>query len=180
MALSSPWAQRLPFPQVAPGGGHAGHESASPLPQASLPWHIRGAPGQPEPEGHRAPPRGTWPWPPALLPAPPPRPPHFRPKRGEPPDSRWTFPGAAALPGVQMGGCCPGSWKRTSGRGRIPPGWEKGWAQQVGSLVCFCWGEGTSWELSLQPVSPTLSHRPLSKEVAGVTAPTHTHPHPRG
>lgn len=134
--IGDPRRQRVPFPRSTSGG----HPRTGPgtLPSRRprwVPWHTRGAPGQPEPSGNRSPPpRGTWPWQPALHPAPPPQPPHFRPKRGEPPDSRWTFPGAAALPGVRTGGCCPGSREETGGRDRLPlQGWEMVRAQQRGT-----------------------------------------------
>ena len=54
MGLSSPeqpLGPAAPLPPASPRG-RSRHEPASPLPQVSLPWHIRGAPGQLELEGH--------------------------------------------------------------------------------------------------------------------------------
>lgn len=152
-----PRAERVPFPQ----GARREVTPRTGIPPPAGPRHPGTPAGPPASQSLRAisaPPQGTWPWPPAPHPAPPPQPPRFRPKRGKPPDSRWTFPGAAALPGVQMGGCCP-----APGRGRVeeaglrpppPPRVGEGWAQQSCSLACLCRGEGTGWQLSLQPGSP--------------------------
>ena len=83
-----------------------------------------------------------------------------------------------------MGGCCP-----APGRGRVegaglrpppPPRVGEGWAQQSCSLACFCWGEGTGWQLSLQPGCPhPVTHISLqggaqSLPLARGSAPTHT------
>lgn len=80
-----------------------------------------------------APPRGTWPWPPALQPPPHPGLRVFA-RSGRAADSRRTFPSAAALPGVQTGGCRPGSRERTAGRGSLPGGWGGGPAEPGSGL----------------------------------------------
>lgn len=159
-----PGAQRVLFPGSPAGGPSVDRTWHLPLPQASAPRHTRGAQGKAESAGHRAAPRGTWPWPPALHPAPPPQPPRFRPKRGESPNSRWTFPGAAALPGIQIGGFCPGTGKRAGGRGRLPPSRRRAGPRRAGAWPASA-GEkaqaGSRSTACSQAPPLALSHTPL-------------------
>ena len=174
MGLSGPEQPLGPAAPLPPGSPRrrSCQEPTSPLPQASLPWHIRGAPGQPEAEGHLRTAAGHL----ALAASPAPRPSTaasaFSSEAGR----------AARLPLDISWRCCP--TRRPDGR-RLSQLLEEDWwkgqdSPRVGEGLgpasrepgLFLLGRRTGWELSLQPVSPTLSHRPFSKEVAGVAAPT--------
>lgn len=181
------WLGTLESSRALPGGGcpqvtpRTGLGNLCLSPAGLRPWHTRQPMAKSEPAGFCAP-RGTWPWPPALHP-----PLHLVlcvfARSGLaaplPPDTCCTV----ALPGVQTGGCRPGSGESTGGWGRPAGGWEKGRASRDGAWPVSR-GRGPGWELSFQPhcsqpvthTSPYNTHKTHSAQSSRGSSP---HPTPR-
>lgn len=97
-------------------------------------------------------------------PRPSPRPQRFRPKRGETVDSCRTFPGTAALPGVQTRGCRPGLGGENWWKGQTSPGGrEKGRAPRSGAGLVSAGEKEPPRSAACSGTPCTLSHTHLPR-----------------